>query len=76
MDLNQYIQLQEAFKIMGYNSPTTLQAMARAGDIPGVLKIGRDWWLPRSWVSEYTHLAASAAKGGRPRGYKMKVFKE
>jgi hypothetical protein len=50
--LNEFIPLREAAKLLGHASPTTLHRWAKAGRIPGAVKISNLWLLPRTWVED------------------------
>ena len=50
--LQDYIPMQEAVKELGYASSSTLSLWAREKKIPGAMKVGNCWLLPREWVDD------------------------
>ena len=43
-------------------------ALARAGKIPGAIKIGRDWLIPRAWAEEKAAEREKDEEGRAKRG--------
>lgn len=57
MDINDYISSAEAAKILSerfgsYNQKSVQNSCIR-GVIPGAVKIGRNWLVPRQWAETY-----------------------
>lgn len=70
MDMKDYIPAARAAEMLGYAASarsSNLSARAKAGKIPGAVKIGRDWFLPAAWVSARIAEEEARAKGGKPR---------
>jgi len=74
MNTDAYITSLEAAAMLGA-SPTTgganIRTLARDGKIPGAVKVGRDWLIPRIWAEEKAEEKKKAgtegkAKRGRP----------
>jgi len=66
MDITNYITAAGAATIMGQASSaggSNIRALAGAGKIPGAIKIGREWLIPRAWAEDR---AAEKATRGRP----------
>lgn len=61
MDLTDYLTTAQAAALTGAAVPTWTNR-ARAGRIPGAVRVGRDWLLPREAV-----LAFVPAPTGKPR---------
>jgi hypothetical protein len=68
--LTDYISALDAARLKGYANNTTYRTWAREGRIPGAIKIGRDWLLPRAWVDAQPDAENANAKVGKPRGKK------
>jgi hypothetical protein len=49
-NLDDYIPATDAARLNGYANNTLYRTWAREGRIPGAIKLGRDWLLPRAWV--------------------------
>ena len=70
-----YITAAQAAKELGLApsaKTSNISARAKAGKIPGALKLGRDWLLPKEWLAvelEKKHQAELEGKPkmGRPR---------
>jgi hypothetical protein len=74
IDISNLIPAARASEMIG-NSPTTkganVSAKARAGKIPGAVKVGRDWFVPLAWAEAEAERRkkdyAEGKKRGRPR---------
>ena len=66
-NLTDYIPATEAARLKGYANNTTYRTWARDGRIPGAVKLGRDWMLPRVWVDSQPQAEERGGPGG-PRG--------
>jgi hypothetical protein len=62
-----YISSAEAARMKGYADGSTYRLWAREGRIPGAIKAGRDWLLPRAWVDAQPLFDGRGGPGG-PRG--------
>ena len=70
-ELADYVPLTEAARLKGYASNSTYRAWAKAGRIPGAMKVGRDWVLPRAWVDAQPEVDKTGGRVGKPRGKKI-----
>lgn len=71
MDINlSHIPASQAALEVG-ESPTTkganISARARAGKIPGAVKMGRDWLIPKEWVEAEKARRKEADEQGLPK---------
>ena len=70
MDMKNYLTAARAAEMLGYaksSKSSNLGAKAKAGRIPGAIKLGRDWLLPLSWVEQKLAETAEREKDGKPK---------
>jgi len=65
MDISQYLTIAEAAKALGYASGSTLSTYCQQGRVPGVIRVGRSWLIPKVWVEEEAENPSIIRQGGR-----------
>ena len=50
--LEDHVTAREAAYILGYH-PASVKNLCRWGKLPGAVKVGRDWLIPRAAVESY-----------------------
>lgn len=65
MNILDYLPLSQAAQALGYTNSTSLQQYCRNGRIPGAIKQGKLWLIPRIWVENELKNPSLAAQGGR-----------
>ena len=59
-----YYTTKEAAEKLGYKTADSLKHYCQQGKIPGVLKVGKTWLIPESWI-EKTEKEPVNPKGNR-----------
>lgn len=62
-----YYTTKEAAEVLGYSSTSTLAALCQQGKIVGVLKVGKTWLIPESWVKDDSNKQVSSGGRGKNR---------
>ena len=65
MDIADYLSISQAAEALGYASTGTLRLYCIEGRIPGAVKIGSMWAIPRVWVLSERETPTLIQKGGR-----------
>jgi len=70
MDMKDYIPAARAAELLGFAKSaksSNLGAKAKAGKIPGAVKLGRDWFLPAAWIQAKVAENEARIKEGKPQ---------
>lgn len=66
--LDQYTTLTEAAKALGYSGHSALSRYLKEGRVPGAVRFGRSWLIPRAWLEnelQNPSLPRYANRGGQ-----------
>ena len=69
MDITEYLTLSQAAEALGYSNSSYLRLKCNQGSIPGIIKKGRNWLIPRQWVLDGMNNLPSG-QGARGQGRK------
>jgi len=70
MNVIDYITTPGAAAMLGESGTTggaNIRTLAREGKIPGAIKIGRDWLIPRAWAEKKAEEKAKTEEEGRAK---------
>lgn len=68
--MQDYIPAARVAEMLGFSpasKSSNLGAAAKDGQIPGAVKMGRDWFLPVAWVNEKIAEKEKREAEGRPK---------
>lgn len=65
MDITAYTTLKEAAQALGYASSSSLSLYVNQGRIPGALRVGRTWLIPKVWLESELQNQSIKPQGGR-----------